>query len=164
MYIEIADLLTLKTLQAGLINPYLKVPVKPETTSAKAIRRHSVSTKAECTTIASALPEGTTTLMLRRVPRQYSLEVLKKELEEEGYKFDFLHVSRTEARKRSRGFCFVNFVDHETARRFYEIYNDGMLKHAGSMPLSICAADLQGRDANWDHYHGVGLGHLPWFS
>jgi hypothetical protein len=94
-------------------------------------------------------------LMSRRVPRRYTQEELKSEIENAGFEgcFDVFYLPMDERHKRNRGFAFVNFVDSSFAAHFHKIFHDQHLSsHAARHPLEVVASELQGFDAMSQHF------------
>jgi hypothetical protein len=93
--------------------------------------------------------------MIRRVPRLYTQEELRLEIEDAGFQgcFDFLYLPADERHKRNRGFAFVNFVDSSFAASFAHRFHSQRLKtHRAMHPLEVIAGELQGLDAISQHF------------
>jgi hypothetical protein len=119
---------------------------------------------------SSQLPPDVVTLMIRRVPRRYTQEELKSEIENAGFDgcFDVFYLPMDERHKRNRGFAFVNFVDSSFAAHFQKMFHDQHLKtHQAGHPLDVVASELQGFDAMSQHFgvqrtNGKGSHGGPW--
>jgi len=74
-----------------------------------------------------------------------------------GDAFDLLHVPVEPRSMRNIGLAFVNFVDVASARKCMVDLPDGRLARGGR-PLEVCAAHIQGLDANLTHYRSSVVG------
>lgn len=101
-----------------------------------------------------SLPTGTLTLMMRRLPRRFSQEEVREEIDKRGFRglYDFLYVPWDMRQSRNRGFGFISFTDELGAQRFHELTNGEPLMHERSKPLEVIAADVQGSEALAQHF------------
>jgi hypothetical protein len=97
------------------------------------------------------LPKGTTTLMVRNLPRRYTVRDLLLEWKPDG-SFDMLHVPMDPDLCYSKGYCFVNFISPEAAVAFHARVHKTRLKFQKGKTLNISAAWLQGRQKNLEHF------------
>mmetsp|Transcript_23464 Transcript_23464/g.58359 ORF Transcript_23464/g.58359 Transcript_23464/m.58359 type:complete len:411 (-) Transcript_23464:301-1533(-) len=104
-------------------------------------------------TTALRLREGTTTVMIRNIPKNVTQQSLIRELNSSGYAdlFDFCYapIESLQSRQPS-GFAFVNFVSPEVAMKFaqdwHHVRRFGAPHNASR--LDVSRAVVQGREAN----------------
>merc|ERR1719247_1516737 len=75
--------------------------------------------------------------------------MLLKEWPNAGETYDFLYLPICIDRKRNASFCFINFIDTESALDFHKTWHKQRLQFYNTRkPLDISPADVQGRDEN----------------
>ncbi|CAL1146315.1 unnamed protein product [Cladocopium goreaui] len=107
---------------------------------------------------AAAALSGQTTVMLKNVPLKYSQRKLLRELLSAGFqgKMDFMYLPIDPRTRASRGFAFCNFTSPQAAEHFYSIFHRKRLKsHSAEVTLEVAAAEVQGFEANAEHYFEV---------
>jgi len=93
--------------------------------------------------------EEAKTLMVRNIPVRYTQDMLLKEWPNDTGMYDFVYLPICIDRKRNASFCFINFVDTESALKFHTAWHKQRLQHFSTRkPLDISPADVQGRDEN----------------
>jgi hypothetical protein len=104
--------------------------------------------------------EGVTTVMIRNLHNKVTQQSAVDDFKANGFEaeqgFDFFYLPIDADTKANRGYCFVNFVDTEIARKFKECYEDGQIgenkaSKSGKF-LKVVPATLQGFAANYVHY------------
>jgi hypothetical protein len=87
--------------------------------------------------------------MVRNIPVRYTQDMLLKEWPNDTGMYDFVYLPICIDRKRNASFCFINFVDTESALKFHTAWHKQRLQHFSTRkPLDISPADVQGRDEN----------------
>lgn len=113
-------------------------------TDAPAVPNNDVSCLAGCTTV-----------MVRNIPCKYTQRKLMREINSTGFlgRYDFLYLPMDPRRRANRGFAFLNLDSPEIAASFFELFNGKMLRHfSAEKPIEVVAADIQGFEANAEHY------------
>lgn len=98
---------------------------------------------------------GLLTVMIRHIPGRYTQQKLMREVNASGFlgKFDFFYVLMQPKSRLNRGFAFINFNTAQDAEDFYGSFHDQRLRHFHTdRPLEVMPADLQGFEANVEHY------------
>jgi len=96
-----------------------------------------------------------TTVMVKNVPVKCGQRRLLRQFLAAGFqgKLDFIYLPMDPRSRSSRGFAFVNLTTVESAHRFYRIFHGNFLKNYPSeTPLEVAVAEIQGFDANAEHY------------
>mmetsp|Transcript_77855 Transcript_77855/g.166953 ORF Transcript_77855/g.166953 Transcript_77855/m.166953 type:complete len:409 (-) Transcript_77855:68-1294(-) len=104
-------------------------------------------------TQSSSLP--TTTMMLRNVPNKYSQNTLLQEINRLGFEgtYDFFYLPMDQHHRSNVGYAFVNFVETRDAERFRTTFSDHRFQKFHSRKMgNVCAAHMQGLDANLRHF------------
>lgn len=103
-----------------------------------------------------------TTMMVRNIPNRYTQKELIREMESLGFAgtYDFVYLPMDKATMGNVGYAFVNFVNHESARRCMEVFDQYMFKKhrskARAKIATVSVAHIQGLEANLRHYsHSV---------
>eukprot|EP00929_Paragymnodinium_shiwhaense_P034274 TRINITY_DN1866_c6_g1_i1.p1 TRINITY_DN1866_c6_g1~~TRINITY_DN1866_c6_g1_i1.p1 ORF type:complete len:544 (+),score=145.64 TRINITY_DN1866_c6_g1_i1:171-1802(+) len=94
---------------------------------------------------------GCTTLMLQGVPLFYSENKLLNHINKLGFqgKYDFLYLPLENKGGLTRGYAFINFVNEETAEKFYVAQSGKPLSDAAEKePISILPGKYQGFEEN----------------
>jgi hypothetical protein len=85
--------------------------------------------------------------MVRNIPPKYSQEMLLEEWANKGT-YDILYLPYSHAKQRNSGFAFINFTSEAAALSFHAMWHRRRLAHfSRDKPLSVIAADMQGRDS-----------------
>lgn len=98
---------------------------------------------------------GLTTVMVKNVPVKYTQRKLLREILNAGFqgKMDFIYLPMDPRNRCARGFAFCNFTTPEAAQQFFRTYHKSHLKSFDSdQPLEVMAAEIQGFEANAEHY------------
>ncbi|CAJ1348149.1 unnamed protein product [Effrenium voratum] len=101
---------------------------------------------------------GRTTVMVKYVPIKYTQRKLLREFLSAGFqgKMDFIYLPMDPRSRCSRGFAFCNFQSPEVAQQFYRTFHRKFLKsYESEMALEVAAAEIQGFEANAEHYLDV---------
>jgi hypothetical protein len=105
------------------------------------------------------LKDGTerrTTLMIKRIPRRYTLSILRKEVDcvlgESGL-YDLLYLPVDSAKMTNRGYAFVNFVTPVAVQKFVEAFTDRVWSewNRHGKAAVICWANVQGKELTLAH-------------
>lgn len=100
------------------------------------------------------IESGQTTLVLRNVPKHYTLEGLLSEWRPTG-SYDLIYYPYNLKSKRRIGFCFINFVSHQHALEFQCKWHGRIFpNHRDALPFDITAANLQGAAATLERFRG----------
>ncbi|CAE8583987.1 unnamed protein product [Polarella glacialis] len=99
------------------------------------------------------LADGATTVMLKKLDRRFTMEMLLDVLDKliNNSKYDFVYVPWDARRCSNIALAFINFVDHESAKFFYDNFNSPGLPYVGRMPRR-CTAHVQGLGANLAYF------------
>lgn len=119
----------------------------------------SVPQPKQCSEIAAKQCEientetaGITTLAIRNLPFHLRQQDLLQALDGSGFAglYDFVYLPHKFKEHRNLGFAFVNFISEEVAREFSAAWQHSYHFASKTMrkPLNICAAAVQGRQAN----------------
>jgi len=115
--------------------------------TASSISMQDASLRCSC-----SLPPGTTTLMIRNVPRRTTQTELVEQLEYDGFAdvFDFLYAPSDFATGENKGFAFVNFVSEASAKALANAWHKRRVFDGGfdQQTLNVGAAAIQGRVPN----------------
>lgn len=101
---------------------------------------------------------GRTTAMLKNVPAKYTQRKLMRELLGAGFqgKLDFIYLPMDPRSRNARGFAFCNFSTPAAADEFCGTFHKKFLKsYTAEGPLEVAPAEIQGFEANVDHYFEV---------
>jgi len=100
---------------------------------------------------------GHTTVMLKNVPVKYTSRKLLRELLAAGFQgqMDFMYLPIDPRTRSPRGFAFCNFTTPQAAEQFYHSFHRRYLKSHCSEPLEVAVAEVQGFEANAEHYFEV---------
>mmetsp|Transcript_70601 Transcript_70601/g.163190 ORF Transcript_70601/g.163190 Transcript_70601/m.163190 type:complete len:194 (+) Transcript_70601:111-692(+) len=94
------------------------------------------------------IPEHTTTLVVRNIPRMLTQEDLLKEWAHPRT-FDYLHIPYNFASRRPLGYVYINFPSPTSVLGFQDRWHGRFLaQHESSKPLDVAVAHAQGLDAN----------------
>jgi len=94
------------------------------------------------------LPEGSTTLVIRNIPRRYTQDALVAEFIPDG-SFDFVYQPYSFTNARTMGYAFINFRTHAAALEFQRSWHRTFLQdHGRTKHLDVAAADAQGLEVN----------------
>jgi len=96
-----------------------------------------------------------TTVMVKNIPVKCGQRRLLRQFLAAGFqgKLDFIYLPMDPRSRSSRGFAFVNFTSVKSAHQFYRIFHGNVLKNYPSeTPLEVAVAEIQGFDANAEHY------------
>ncbi|CAE7393572.1 TE1 [Symbiodinium natans] len=96
-----------------------------------------------------------TTVMVKNVPVKCGQRRLLRQFLAAGFqgKLDFIYLPMDPRSRSSRGFAFVNLTSVESAHQFYRTFHGRFLKNYPSeIPLEVAVAEIQGFDANAEHY------------
>lgn len=106
-----------------------------------------------------------TTIMLRNIPNKYTQRMLLTVVHDAGFKegsFDFFYLPIDFRNKCNIGYAFINFLEHEAAKRFSEAFEGYQLRAFNSQKVcSVSWARVQGLDANIEHYRNSPVAALP---
>uniref|UniRef100_A0A7S4WH45 Mei2-like C-terminal RNA recognition motif domain-containing protein n=1 Tax=Alexandrium monilatum TaxID=311494 RepID=A0A7S4WH45_9DINO len=103
-------------------------------------------------------PPNCTTVMLRNVPCKYTQRKLLREVNSDGFlgRYDFVYLPMDPRRRANRGFAFFNLLSSEVATEFYNKYHSKRLRvFTADTDLEVLPADIQGYEANAEHYLSV---------
>mmetsp|Transcript_126041 Transcript_126041/g.356403 ORF Transcript_126041/g.356403 Transcript_126041/m.356403 type:complete len:300 (+) Transcript_126041:82-981(+) len=97
---------------------------------------------------------GSTTVMIRRIPQTLSQRKLVWELESAGFAhlYDYIYIPLDRG-LLARPMVFVNFTSGEAAERFYQVFDGRPLRICGSVePVFVIPATVQGLAPNLAHH------------
>ena len=100
--------------------------------------------------------ESRTTLMIKKVPRKYTLEILRREVDEVlacTNTYDLLYLPVDSAKMTNRGYAFINFTSPESVAVFVRAFRSREwceLNRRNKVAV-IQWAYVQGRDATLAH-------------
>jgi hypothetical protein len=100
--------------------------------------------------------EYRTTLMIKRIPRKYTLSTLRAEIDRvtgESNIYDLLYLPVDSAKMTNRGYAFINFTKSDFVELFVRKFLNrewSELNKRGKTAL-VCWANVQGRDATLSH-------------
>lgn len=98
---------------------------------------------------------GCTTVMVRNVPGKYTQRKFMREINGAGFlgRYDFIYLPMDARRRSNRGFAFLNLESPSTAELFHRVFHGERMRHfAAEKALEVVPADIQGFDANAEHY------------
>jgi len=98
---------------------------------------------------------GLLTVMVRHIPSRYTQQKVMREINACGFlgKYDLFYLLMQPKSRLNRGFAFISFNTPQDAEEFYFAFHDQRLRHFHiERPLSVMPADLQGFEANAEHY------------
>lgn len=98
---------------------------------------------------------GVTTLVVRNIPKRYTLEALLGQWKPDG-SYDLMYYPYNMRWKRRIGLCFINFVSHELALEFQGNWHKQAFSDQ-DLPFDIVSATQQGLMANLDNFRGKRL-------
>jgi len=107
--------------------------------------------------------EERTTVMMRNIPNNYTREMLFNLLNDRGFKkkYDLVYLPVDFKKKVGLGYAFINFVDHEVATSFSNVFH-GFNKWIAQSD-KVCEVTwsdaLQGRKANIERYRNSPIMH-----
>jgi hypothetical protein len=114
---------------------------------------------------SEASEEGFTTVIVKKMPKAFTREMLMKLLDKHGYKgkYDFLYVPVEFERQVSTGCAFINFIDTDSAESFKRQFHGfrkwgvqcGHKKQAEITWSETC----QGREAHIERYRNSSVMH-----
>ena len=93
------------------------------------------------------IPSSTTTLMVRNIPTRFSSITLLETLKDYGFEglFDFFYLPMDFKTEKNCGYCFINFLIHETCKEFANIFQGIQLKASTSHKcIDIVVSKRQG--------------------
>lgn len=96
-----------------------------------------------------------TTMMLRNVPNKYTQATLLQEIDDSGFasSYDFFYLPMDLHNRCNVGYAFINFLRYEEAARFrVALAQHRFRKHRSRKIGGVCAAHVQGLDANLHHF------------
>jgi len=103
-----------------------------------------------------------TTMMLRNIPNKYTQNTLLQEIDEMGFIgcYDFFYLPMDVQNRSNVGYAFINFTTPGAADRFHGIFKEhAFRKHQSRKISSVCAAHVQGLDANLKHFETKAVTH-----
>lgn len=103
----------------------------------------------------AAVLAGKTTVMVKNVPVKYTQRKLLREFLSAGFhgKMDFIYLPIDPRSRCSRGFAFCNFSSPEVTQEFFSAFHKKFLhSYDSEVPLEVAAAEIQGFEANAEHY------------
>lgn len=127
-----------------------------ETTSCgKEASHDGASSQGWVSVTDSLVLAGKTTVMVKNVPVKYTQRKLLREFLAAGFhgKLDFIYLPIDPRSRCSRGFAFCNFSSPEVTQQFFSTFHKKFLNAFESeLPLEVAAAEIQGFEANAEHY------------
>eukprot|EP00930_Biecheleria_cincta_P038895 TRINITY_DN2674_c0_g1_i1.p1 TRINITY_DN2674_c0_g1~~TRINITY_DN2674_c0_g1_i1.p1 ORF type:complete len:336 (+),score=66.36 TRINITY_DN2674_c0_g1_i1:131-1138(+) len=146
-------------LEPGLVQPH--TPAQPVQLAQPSPMPEEMSAEAA----AESFVGGMSTAMVRNIPLRYITEEILAEFIGEGFgnAFDFFYLPIDFKSKRNRGYCFVNFVDEGSLRRFaLAFHGKNLAKYQTKKILTVQPAAIQGLEANTKKYMHMRVAN-PWF-
>jgi len=100
------------------------------------------------------LEEGATSIALRGLSRNYSVELLARLLDEISGNYDFLYVPKHSKRDKNIGLAFINFSDHASAHLCFEKFRQLQTELSGTVHSfrTVSQANVQGLGPNLAFY------------
>jgi hypothetical protein len=102
---------------------------------------------------------GETTFMLRNFPKKCTQREFLASIDAAGFHgcFDFFYLPIGSAdTSMNRGYGFINFPDAKRAAEFYvQFHGCHLPRYKRKKPLELLPADVQGYDANYEHFLGT---------
>lgn len=90
-----------------------------------------------------------TTMMIRNIPTRFTSISFISLLFERGFVCDFFYLPMDFRTGKNMGYCFVNFLDSETAKRFTNVFDNTRLGSTlSSKVLSVAPSNRQGLQEN----------------
>jgi len=126
-----------------------------ETTSCGKGSYDGASSQGWVSVTDSLVLAGKTTVMVKNVPVKYTQRKLLREFLAAGFhgKLDFIYLPIDPRSRCSRGFAFCNFSSPEVTQQFFSTFHKKFLNAFESeVPLEVAAAEIQGFEANAEHY------------
>jgi len=126
-----------------------------ETTSCGKGSHDAASSQGWVSVTDSLVLAGKTTVMVKNVPVKYTQRKLLREFLAAGFhgKLDFIYLPIDPRSRCSRGFAFCNFSSPEVTQQFFSTFHKKFLNAFESeIPLEVAAAEIQGFEANAEHY------------
>ncbi|KAL4487601.1 hypothetical protein ABPG72_017390 [Tetrahymena utriculariae] len=98
--------------------------------------------------------DGRTTVMIKNIPNKYSLQALMEKIDQNHSKtYDFFYLPIDFRNKCNVGYAFINFIDPEFIKQFYEeFHNQKWAKFNSEKVCLLYYARLQGRNALIHHF------------
>jgi RNA recognition motif-containing protein len=105
---------------------------------------------------SSGIADSRTTLMIKKVPRKYTLDVLRREIDSvlsSSGAYDLLYLPVDSAKMTNRGYAFINFKSPESVQAFIREFSNRPWTELNrrNKAASIHWAYVQGRDATLSH-------------
>jgi hypothetical protein len=100
--------------------------------------------------------EVRTTLMIKRIPRKYTMDLLRDEINgvlgDRGL-YDLLYLPVDSAKMTNRGYAFINFIDTQGVETFVRLFSGREWEDLNKRNKTalVCWANVQGRDATLAH-------------
>lgn len=96
------------------------------------------------------------TLMIKRIPRKYTLAELRQEIDEtlgETGLYDLLYLPVDSAKMTNRGYAFINFIAPASVARFLQAFLGRQWNESNKRRkiAVICWANVQGKDSTLAH-------------
>lgn len=117
---------------------------------------HDGASSQGCVSVHDAsVLAGKTTVMVKNVPVKYTQRKLLREFLSAGFhgKMDFIYLPIDPRSRCSRGFAFCNFSSPEVTQEFFSTFHKKFLNsYDAEVPLEVAAAEIQGFEANAEHY------------
>jgi hypothetical protein len=106
--------------------------------------------------------DAPTTMMIRNIPNRYAQKDFIREFDKLGFQgtYNFLYLPMDKNTNASVGYCFVNFINHHWAAKCADVFRNYLLKkqkNGKGKYATVCAAHLQGLEANVEHYRNKGV-------
>lgn len=101
------------------------------------------------------LQQGATTIMLRNLPRAWTVETILKKIHAAGPgEYDLINMPWDDTRDTNIALCFVNFVSHEAAKKAFSHLVEVSLSNPWSPRTSSCVSQsaIQGFQSNLAYY------------
>jgi RNA recognition motif-containing protein len=122
----------------------------------------------ETPTVAVVDESSFTTVMLRNIPNKYAADKLLEQFVLEGFSshdMDFFYLPIDFRNKCNVGYAFINFLHHNRAIDFMNIFESYRLPATNSSKIcTVCWARIQGSEANVSHYRDspIQVEYRPW--
>lgn len=137
--------------------------------------RSSTSSFSSCSSFSGNVERGApkviedtpaqerTTVMMRNIPNNYTREMLFNLLNEKGLakKYDLVYLPVDFKKKVGLGYAFINFIDHEVAASFWDIFHgfNRWIAQSDKVCEVTWSDALQGRKANIERYRNSPIMH-----
>lgn len=128
---------------------------RPAAVSLSEVSHDGASSQGWVSVHDASVLAGKTTVMVKNVPVKYTQRKLLREFLSAGFhgKMDFIYLPIDPRSRCSRGFAFCNFSSPEVTQEFFSTFHKKFLNSYDSeVPLEVAAAEIQGFEANAEHY------------